>query len=271
MVTLNNTGTAALLITNIATSANFGQTNNCGASVAASASCTINVTFSPTATGPLAGTLTITDNSNGVAASTQIVPLSGAGQDFALATPSGYPTSTTVAPGQSATYTLSVVGLGGLNQSVAFTCAGAPSEAKCTISPNPVAAGSSATNVTVTVTTTSASVGAPRSRPLPPIPHLSPSLKGLLMLALGLAAMAWAIRRRNQPGVGRWQSTMVPLAAGLLLTLALAGCGGGGGGASMTTSNIGTPAGTYTLRVTGATGSGSSTLSHSVTLALTVS
>ena len=72
-------GQRALTITSIATSANFGQTNNCGGSVAAGGSCTINVTFSPTATGPLTGTLTITDNSNGVAGSTQTVTLSGTG------------------------------------------------------------------------------------------------------------------------------------------------------------------------------------------------
>jgi hypothetical protein len=42
---------------------------------------------------------------------------------------------------------------------------------------------------------------------------------------------------------------------------------GGGGG----TPNPGTPARTYTLRVTGTTASGSSALSHSVTLALKVS
>ena len=136
-VTLSNTGNAALTISSIATSANFGQTNNCGGSVAASGSCTINVTFSPTATGPLTGTLTITDNSNGVAGSTQSVALSGTGQDFTLAPPSGSSTSATVAPGQSATYTLSVAGEGGFNQSVSFTCTGAPSEATCTVSPNP--------------------------------------------------------------------------------------------------------------------------------------
>jgi hypothetical protein len=90
------------------------------------------------------------------------------------------------------------------------------------------------------------------------------------MLALILAAMAWAIGRRKQPGVSRWRSTMVPLASGLLLTLALAGCGGGGGSANVT-HNPGTPAGNYTLTVTGSTGSGSSALSHSVTLALNVS
>jgi hypothetical protein len=78
-VTFSNTGNAALTITSIATSAKFGQTNNCEGSVAASGSCTINVTFSPTAIGQLTGTLTITDNSNGVAGSTQTVALSGTG------------------------------------------------------------------------------------------------------------------------------------------------------------------------------------------------
>jgi hypothetical protein len=270
-VTLSNTGNAALTITSIGTSANFGQTNNCGGSVAASGSCTINVTFTPTAAGVLTGTLTITDNSNGVASSTQSVALSGTGQDFTLAAASGSSTSATVAPGSPASYTLSTAGEGGFNQSVSFTCTGAPSEATCTVSPSTLTPGSSATNITVSVTTTAPSLSVPRSRPLPPAPPLSPGLRGLLMLALVLALMAWAIGRRNQLGVSRWQSTMVPLASGLLLTLALAGCGGGGSSASTAPSNAGTPAGTYTLKVTGTAGSGSSALSHSVTLTLTVS
>ncbi|MGD1100881.1 MAG: choice-of-anchor D domain-containing protein, partial [Terriglobia bacterium] len=78
-VTLSNTGNAALTITGIVTSANFGATNNCAGSVAASGTCTITVTFSPTASGPLTGTLTITDNSNGVAGSQQTVGLTGTG------------------------------------------------------------------------------------------------------------------------------------------------------------------------------------------------
>ncbi|HKM57037.1 MAG TPA: choice-of-anchor D domain-containing protein, partial [Isosphaeraceae bacterium] len=182
-VTLSNTGNVALTITSIGiatldTSANFVQTNNCGGSVAASGSCTINVTFSPTATGPLTGTLTITDNSNGVAGSTQSVALSGTGQDFSFAAASGSPTSATVAPGSSASYTLSVAGESGFNQSVSFTCTGAPSEATCTVSPNPATVGSAATNATVSVTTTAASVSAPRSRPLPPVLPALPSLRG---------------------------------------------------------------------------------------------
>jgi len=77
-VTLSNTGTAALSITSLAiTGANasdFAQTNTCGSSVAAASSCTIGVTFTPTATGSRAASLSITDNASG---SPQTVALSG--------------------------------------------------------------------------------------------------------------------------------------------------------------------------------------------------
>jgi hypothetical protein len=191
------------------------------------------------------------------------------GNDFTLAPEPGSPTSVTVAPGQPGTYSLSVAGDGGFNQSVSFTCTGAPSEATCTVSPSTLTPGICATNIAVSVATTAPSVSAPRCRPLPLVPPLSPGLRGLWMLAVAMAAMAWAFGRRNLPGERRWQPRMAILAAGLLLTLVLAGCGGGGG--VSVPPNPGTPAGTYTLTVTGAAGSGSSALSHSVTLTLTVS
>jgi len=265
-VALTNTGNVSLTISSITASGDFSQTNTCGSSVSAGANCTIAVTFKPTAAGTRTGTLSVSDSASD---SPQSVALSGTGQDFSFAAASGSPTSATVAPGSSASYTLSVAGESGFNQSVSFTCTGAPSEATCTVSPSALTPGSSATNITVSVTTTAPSLSAPRSRPLPPVPPLSPGLRGLLMLALALAAVTWAIARRNQPGVSRWRSTMVLLASGLLLALALAGCGGGS--SSNVTHNPGTPAGTYTLTVTGTAGSGSSALSHSVTLTLTVS
>jgi hypothetical protein len=146
-VTLSNTGTAALTITNIAASANFGQTNYCGGSVPASGSCTINVTFSPTATGALTGALTITDNSNGVTGSTQTVSLSGTGTapsvslsarglsfgSQALSTTSAAQTETVTNTG-TGDLTISTVTLGGTNASdfakSADTCTGA------TVTPN---------------------------------------------------------------------------------------------------------------------------------------
>jgi hypothetical protein len=78
-VTLSNKGAAALTIASIVTSGDFGVNDNCKGSVAANSLCTISVTFTPTATGLRTGTLTVTDNSGGVAGSTQQVNLSGTG------------------------------------------------------------------------------------------------------------------------------------------------------------------------------------------------
>jgi trimeric autotransporter adhesin len=57
--TLTNSGPAPLTITSIGTAAPFSSTNNCGAVLATSASCTINLSFSPTAVGSASGTLTV--------------------------------------------------------------------------------------------------------------------------------------------------------------------------------------------------------------------
>ncbi len=78
-ITLTNMNASPLVITGIVASANFGETDDCGGSVAAGGSCTINVTFQPTVTGSLTGTLTVTDNSNGMAGIMQSVDLSGLG------------------------------------------------------------------------------------------------------------------------------------------------------------------------------------------------
>jgi hypothetical protein len=76
-ITLTNYGTTALSITSIAVTANFGETDNCqGSSLASGATCTINVTFTPSGSGALAGTLSITDNDPG---SPQTVTLTGTG------------------------------------------------------------------------------------------------------------------------------------------------------------------------------------------------
>jgi len=270
-VALTNTGNASLIFTAIDVAGPFaiatsGTTCSTSSPVAASGSCTVAIIFTPTAAGTTAGSLSFSDNALN---SPQSLALSGTGQDFTMAASSGSPTSATVAPGGTATYKLTITALDGFGQAVNFICSGAPSDAPCQLSANSLTPSSSGATLTVSVTTVAPSVSVPRPRHLPPVSPLS-GLRGPLMLALVLAAMAWTIGRRNQPSGSRLKSAMVPLAAGLLLTLALAGCGGEGGGGG-TTHNPGTPVGTYTLTVTGSTGSGSSALSHSVTLTLTVS
>jgi hypothetical protein len=73
---LTNTGAGALSISGIAASGNFAETTACPSSLPAGASCTISVTFTPSAAGTLTGTITVTDNA---AASTQQVSLTGTG------------------------------------------------------------------------------------------------------------------------------------------------------------------------------------------------
>jgi hypothetical protein len=75
-VTVTNTGTAAASVTSIATSGDYSQTNTCGSSIAVNASCTVNVSFTPTVSGPRNGSLTITSNASNNATT---VALSGTG------------------------------------------------------------------------------------------------------------------------------------------------------------------------------------------------
>jgi len=79
-VKLTNSGTATLTITLIkitgTNGGDFSQTNNCGTSVAAGTSCTLNVTFKPAAKGTRSASLSVTDNATG---SPQTVSLMGTG------------------------------------------------------------------------------------------------------------------------------------------------------------------------------------------------
>jgi hypothetical protein len=268
-VTLTNSGSTSLTISAIVITGPFGLATTgttCSTStpVAANGSCTVAVTFSPTAAGAATGSLTFTDNAVG---SPHAVSLSGTGWDFALAMASGSSSTVTVAPGATATYNLTLTGLGGFNQTVTFACAGAPSEANCT-APS-TSASSTGAAVAVSVTTTAPSMVAPRSRPLPPARPLLPGPGSLVLLALLLTALAWAVRTWWLPGASRPRTALVALALGMLLTLTIAACGGSGGGG--VTPNPGTPAGTSTLTVTGTAGSGSNTKTHTQSLTLTVS
>jgi hypothetical protein len=76
-VTFSNTTTSAITISGVSIAGDFAETNNCGGSLAASGSCNLNVTFTPTASGTRPGTLTINDTGAG---NPHTVALSGMGQ-----------------------------------------------------------------------------------------------------------------------------------------------------------------------------------------------
>lgn len=156
-VVLTNTGSSALVISSIAASGDFSQSNNCPitpASLAVSSTCTINATFSPTATGVRSGTISVVDNAAG---SPQTVPLSGTGNPGGLA--AFTPTSLTFASQTINTTSLpqSTVlrnaGTGPLKLTSISVSGNFGVSHNCPLSPSTIAAGASCTiNATFTPT-----------------------------------------------------------------------------------------------------------------------
>jgi hypothetical protein len=115
-VTLTNTGTATLQITQIDLTNNagaFSLNNPCPTSLAVGANCTVSVTFTPTQAGAQTATLSVTDNAAG---SPQGVPLSGTGTSSVSQLSTFTISPNTISSGQSATLSL---GLSGTTNSTA--------------------------------------------------------------------------------------------------------------------------------------------------------
>jgi hypothetical protein len=140
-VTLRNgSTTVALLVTNIAVTGDFAQTNNCGSSVPARGSCVITLTFTPTATGARTGTLTVTDNAT---PSTQTAALNGTGVAPATITPASRAFGNVAIGSTSVARTFTVANSGSaamafsVSHSANFTetdnCASVAAHGSCTI------------------------------------------------------------------------------------------------------------------------------------------
>jgi len=97
-VTVTNTGTAAATVSGVTTTGDYSQTNTCGTSVAAGASCTVSVLFTPVASGTRTGTLTVSSNASN---NPTTVALSGTGAGT---------TNTNLAAGKTTTQSSSTAG-----------------------------------------------------------------------------------------------------------------------------------------------------------------
>ena len=106
--TLTNTSTISITVNGVTTAGNFTQTNTCGTTLAAGASCAISVVFAPLTSGSLTGTLTVTNSSTGDPTLTAV--LNG----------TGLPTTATITP-SALNFSNVIVGVTSASQNVTWT------------------------------------------------------------------------------------------------------------------------------------------------------
>ena len=259
-VTLTNVGTQALTISSIVLDGSFSQTNTCPTSgtLAAGASCTFMVSFMAPNGGPAVqpGFIEIKDNAP---PGLQVISLGGTVADFSLA---ASPTSASVSPGASAMYKITATASGGFNQAVSLSCGALPTGASCSFSPSSVTPGTNPATTTLTVRTTAGSFLAPYMPPNGPGSQVS-----LWLTALALAGVAGLFTSRRRARGGR--SLFFCASAILVLVFGMEACGGGGS-SSNGGGAVATPAGTYSVLVTGSPTGGPTTLNNPVVLTLVV-
>jgi hypothetical protein len=174
--------------------------------------------------------------------------------DFSLAVS---PASQTISPGQTTTYTATLTPVNGFNQAVTLACTGAPATTTCALANGSVTLnGTSNTTDQVNVTTTASSMALRWG--VKPSRRLFAFSSALLPLLCG-----FAVRRVRRRALSK-ADFLAFIACGVFLTLCMTACGGGGN--HTTTTQTGTPAGTYNLTITGTSGS----LTHSTTVSLVV-
>ena len=158
-------------------------------------------------------------------------------------------TSVTVSPGQSGTSTITVNASGGFSGTIGLSCSVSSStaEIRCSLSPASVTLGGSTTSATATLTVSTTASSARRAQ-LSAIPRVC--FAGFGAATLGCLIVGFPGRR------SRRSATSVLF---LWMIIGLVGCGGG-------SPNDGTPAGTYSVTVTGSSGSATKTTTVVVTV-----
>jgi hypothetical protein len=177
--------------------------------------------------------------------------------DFAF---SHAPDTASVVAGETASYSLAIRPVNGLAGNLSLGCSGAPRGASCAVTPSKITLdGASLAQVKVNVSTTARALALPVAPPRDGPRGVLPLLLAALLALTGAAVYDRRVRTR------------LLLAAALGALLLWASCGGGGG---MNFNTGGTPAGTYTLTITGtyanASGSTPGSLVNSTTVTLLV-
>jgi hypothetical protein len=173
-VTVSNPGGTAATVSSVSASAPFAETNTCGGSIAAGGSCTVSVTYKPTATGASTGTLSVASSApsspltvaltgTGVSGATALTasPTSVSFGSVAVGSTSAAQTVTVTNPGSSAATGVSVSTAAPFAESNNTCGSSIAAGGSCTVSVSyaPTAAGAS----TGTLSVASSAPGSPLS------------------------------------------------------------------------------------------------------------
>ncbi len=253
---LSNLGSAPVTSLNLTATGDFAATAGCPPGLAIAASCTAQVTFTPSSTGLRNGTLTITSSDP---SSPVVVPLSGSGianGAFTLTVNDATAASASVKSGGFVTFSLLVTPTGSFSGDVALTCTPVQTVANTTcsllFSNLPLAGGAQASTATINTVSSGTAMG-----------NVSPwrpnGRRASLALSLSAVLLFCGSVRRPRRTLPQ-QSSLAVLAA---LLLVASGCGGGSGNFHYT------PPGTYQFQVTASSTSGTQ-LIKTVTLTVIV-
>jgi len=262
-VTVMNNGTGAVNFTGFTISgANAGDfavplpssSAGCSATgtLAAGASCTINVLFTPQANGARNATFNITDNATG---SPQMVALSGTGvtsQVIIAIAPGGSSSATTVSGG-TAFYGLTITGAPGVTGTVQLGCIPSSVLITCKVIPASVTLTGGTTEVAFAIQTFCQGATTSTGLVTPGVGGIGGGI-GLLLVSMVFGGAMWMFRRNRR----------VALTFATLLLVAL-------GSAACSNSlpqgpNGATPAGTYSLSLTTTLNGQTQTLNNFLTL-----
>ena len=265
-VTVMNSGTAPVNFTGFTTSGpdaeDFGvplpnSSTGCSptGTLAAGASCTTNVLFTPQANGTRTATLLIADNATG---SPQMVALSGTGVTSSVIiaiAPGGSSTATTVSGG-TAFYGLTITGAPGVTGTVQLGCVPSSVLITCNVIPGSVTLNGGSTEVAFAIQTFCQGTTTATGFVTPIVGGIGGGIGagiGLLLVTMVFGGALWTFRRNRR--------VALTFATLLLVALGSAACNSLPKG-----PNGATPAGTYNLSLTTTLNGQTQTLNNFLTL-----
>lgn len=230
--TLSNTSAATALTVNsiavvpqVTGNTDFAIVSSTGAGVcsstfpfvlAANASCTIQVTFTPSTAVSESANLTVNGSASNSPVSLGLTGTgtgggSGGGPDFNISGASGE----SVVQGGTATYYLQVAPVTGYTGTITFNVTGLPKGSSWSVSPNPLNLNGATQTITLTVSTSGGNGSSARAVP----PESGSRAIFLALLPFSMVGMLFMNKRR-----GIWLALVLVV---LCLVLGMVGCGGG--------------------------------------------